>query len=104
LTPEQLTAQQSRSRIGQVERVVLNALPKTRAFAPDICAFGDPIAIVLRTRRSTLEFATAQQSRSRIGRVERVVLNALPKTREFAPDICTFGDSTAIVLRTRRST
>src|SRR5205809_2493089 len=31
----------------------LNALAKMRLLAPDICAFGDSLAIVLRTRRST---------------------------------------------------
>jgi len=37
-----------------VERVVLNALaPGAAGSRPDICTFGDPVAIVLRTRRST---------------------------------------------------
>jgi hypothetical protein len=34
--------------------------------------------------------------------VERVVLNAL--AQNAAPDICAFGESSAIVLRIRRST
>jgi hypothetical protein len=38
----------------QVERVVLNPLGASRAaLPPNICAFGDLCAIVLRTRRST---------------------------------------------------
>src|SRR5205085_9041416 len=39
-----------------------------------------------------------------VTRVERVVLDALAKTAALPPDICVFGESTGIVLRTRRST
>src|SRR5215467_3427976 len=40
-----------------------------------------------------------------VTKVERVVLNALAKTAEdLRLDICAFGESTGIVLRTRRST
>jgi hypothetical protein len=42
---------------------------------------------------------------TRFNRVERVVRNALESIPEnFRADICAVGDSSAIVLRTRRST
>jgi hypothetical protein len=48
----------------KVERVVLNALAKTAALPPDICAFSESTGIVLRTRRSTSigsgEFLTSE--------------------------------------------
>ena len=43
-----------------------------------------------------------RRSRSNF-RVERVVLNALPKLRLRRLISCVFDDSTALVLRTRRS-
>src|SRR5215831_17745975 len=39
-----------------------------------------------------------------VTKAERVVLNALAKTADLRLDICAFGESTGIVLRTRRST
>jgi hypothetical protein len=47
----------------EVERVVLNALPKAAALPPDICAFGDCFAIVFRRSRSTSADAARRADR-----------------------------------------
>ncbi|MGC2626098.1 MAG: hypothetical protein WA269_04600, partial [Candidatus Udaeobacter sp.] len=64
-----------------MERVVLNALALGAAGSPlDICTFGDPAPIVLRTRRFT---SAASLTSERLNLVWRFVIQAVAAAANY---------------------